>query len=89
MFMGPGMIGFFKHAKEMMLKEGVDEAAFVGMFSGIKGFVLLDTCGNTEKMRKELEEEGLGVPIVETRQIGLENVRRVVFDAIQHATSTK
>jgi len=89
MFMGPGMIGFFKHAKEMMLKEGVDAAAFVGMFSGIKGFVLLDTCGDTEKMRKDLEEEGLGVPILETRQVGLENIRQVVFDAIQHATSTK
>jgi hypothetical protein len=89
MFMGPGMIGFFKHAKEMMLKEGVDEAAFVGMFSGIKGFVLLDTCGDAEKMQKELEDEGLGVPILEARQVGLENVRRVVFDAIQHATRAK
>ncbi len=28
MFMGPGMVGFFKHAKEQMLKDGVDEAAF-------------------------------------------------------------
>ena len=52
------------------------------MFSGIKGFVLLDTCGNAEKMKNELEEAGLGVPILETRQIGLENVRQVVFDAI-------
>jgi len=56
------------------------------MFSGIKGFVILDTCGNTEKMKKVLEEAGLGVPILETRQVGLENVRRVVFDAIQQAT---
>jgi hypothetical protein len=86
MLMGPGMIEFFKHAKETMLKEGVDEAAFTNMFSGIKGFVILDTCGNTKKMKKELEESGLGVPILETRQIGLENVRRVVFDAIQQAT---
>ncbi len=52
MFMGPGMIGFFKHAKEQMLKEGVDEAAFANMFSGIKGIVLLDTCGNAEKCVK-------------------------------------
>ena len=86
MLMGPGMIEFFKHAKETMLKEGVDEAAFTSMFSGIKGFVILDTCGNTEKMKKELEESGLGVPILETRQVGLENIRRVVFDAIQQAT---
>ena len=86
MLMGPGMIEFLKHAKETMLNEGVDEAAFTSMFSGIKGFVMLDTCGNTEKMKKELEEADFGVSILETRQIGLENVRRVVFDAILQAT---
>ena len=86
MLMGPGMIEFFKHAKETMLKEGADEAAFTGLFNGIKGFVILDTCGNTEKMKKELEEAGLGVPILEIRKVGLENIRRVVFDAIQHPT---
>jgi hypothetical protein len=89
MFMGPGMIEFFKHAKQTMLKEGMDEATFAGMFSGIKGFVLLDTCGNAEKMRAELEAVGIGPPILETRQVGLENVRRVVFDAINCATRTK
>ena len=52
MFMGPGMIEFFKHAKETMLKEGVDEATFANMFSGIKGIVILDTCGNAEKCAK-------------------------------------
>ncbi len=82
MFMGPGMIEFFKHMKGELLKQGMDKEAFLGMFSGIKGFVILDTCGNAEKMKKELEETGLGVPIIETRKVGLENVRRVVFDAI-------
>ena len=62
MFMGPGMIEFFKHMKEKMLKEGVDEAAFANMFSGIKGIVLLDTCGNAEKCREELEKSGIGLP---------------------------
>ena len=89
MFMGLGMIGFFKHAKDTMLKEGVDEAAFLGMFSGIKGFVLLDTCGESETMRGELEAAGLRVPILETRKIGVKGVKRVVLDAIQHATSAK
>ena len=82
MFMGPGMVEFFKHMKGELLRQGMDEATFMDMFSGIKGFVLLDTCGNAEKMKKELEETGLGVPIIETRKVGLENVRRVVFDAI-------
>jgi hypothetical protein len=86
MFMSPGMIEFFKHMKERMLKEGVDEAAFANMFSGIKGIVLLDTCGNAEKCRGELEKSGMELPILETREIGLENVKRVIFDAIERAT---
>ena len=86
MFMGPGMIKFFKHMKEKMLKEGVDEAAFTNMFSGIKGIVLLDTCGNAEKCKEELEKLGIGLPILQTMEIGLENVRQVIFDAIEHRT---
>jgi hypothetical protein len=85
MFMGPGMIGFFKHAKEQMLKEGVDEAAFANMFSGIKGMVILDTCGDAEKCREDLEKSGIGLKILETRKIGLENVKRVILDAINRA----
>jgi hypothetical protein len=86
MFMGPGMIQFFVHMKEKMLKEGVDEAAFANMFSGIQGIVLLDTCGNKEKYKEELKQLGIGLPILETREIGLENVRQVIFDAIKRAT---
>lgn len=85
MFMGPGMVGFFKHAKETMLKEGVDEEAFANMFNGIKGIVLLDTCGNAEKCVKDIKESGMNLAIVETRKIGLENVKRVILDAIDHA----
>ena len=82
MFMGPGMIGFFRHAKEQLRREGVDDAAFANMFNGIKGAVILDTCDNAEKCRKELEESGMKLTILETRKIGLENVKQVVLDAI-------
>ena len=85
MFMGPGMIGFFKHAKEQMLKEGVDEAAFANMFSGIKGIVLLDTCGDAEKCVQDLKDSGMNLEILETRKIGLDNVKQVILDAINHA----
>ena len=85
MFMGPGMIGFFKHAKEQMLKEGVDETAFAGMFSGIRGAVILDTCGNEEKCREDLEKSGMGLKILEVRKIGVDNVRQVILDAINQA----
>ena len=89
MFMGPGMIEFFTHVKRELSKEGFDEAAFGGMFSGIKGFVLLDTCGKAKKMKLELQQSGLAVPILETRNVGLDGVKRLVFDAIHHATSSK
>jgi hypothetical protein len=86
MFMGPGMIGFFNHAKEQMLKKGVDEATFVNMFSGIKGMVILDTCGDEEKCVAELEKSGINLKIFEIRKIGLDNVKRVILDAIEQAT---
>ena len=85
MFMGPGMIGFFKGMKEKMLKNGVDEATFTNMFRGIKGFVLLDTCGDGDEWRMELEKLGMGLEVIETRKIGLENIKRVVLDALEHS----
>ena len=89
MFMGPGMIEFFKHMKERLMKEGMNESAFAGMFSGIKGIVLLDTCENAKECLEELEKSGLGLPILEVKKVGLANVRQVVFDAIQYAASAK
>lgn len=85
MFMGPGMVGFFVHAKEQMLKEGVDETAFNGMFSGIKGIVLLNTCGDASQLKADLEAAGIPLEILETRGVGLDGVRRVVLDAIDRA----
>ena len=83
MFMGPGMIEFFVHMKDRTLKEGVDEAAFANMFSGIKGIVLLDTCGNAEKLREALKKSGLGLPVLEVRHVGLGNVRLLIIDAVK------
>ena len=83
MFMGPGMIGFFKYAREQMLREGVDEVAFANMFSGIKGVVLLDTCGDAEKCKEELNKSGINLKVLETRKIDLENFSRVISDAIE------
>jgi hypothetical protein len=85
MFMGPGMIEFFKDMRRIMLQQGVDEATLAGMFSGVEGFVILDTCGDGEKWKAELEKIGLGVPVIETRKIGCGGVLSVVADAINHA----
>jgi hypothetical protein len=72
MFFDPGMIEFFRIAKKKLKQEGMDEEALQNMFSGIKGIVLLDTCGNTEKCREELEKSGIGLSILETKGIGLD-----------------
>ncbi len=84
MFMGPGMIDFFKDARANMLREGVEEEAFSSLFSGIKGFVILDTCGNGEELKAELEKIGMGVPVLEIRKIGSSGVLSVILDAINH-----
>jgi hypothetical protein len=83
MFMGPGMIDFFKDAREQLAKQGVDEETFKKMFSGVEGFVILDTVGNGEELKSNLETLGMGVRVLETRKIGPENVRLVVLEAIE------
>ena len=89
MFMGPGMIDFFRHMKEKMLKDGVDKAIFSNMFSGIKGIVLLDTCNDAEKCVEELRKIGIGLKILETRKMGLENIRQVICDAIERTFKSR
>ena len=69
-----------------MLREGVEEATFDNMFSGIKGIAVLDTCGNVEKFLEEMMKSGMKIPVIEKRQIGLEKLRQVVFDAIERAS---
>lgn len=89
MFMGPGMIEFFADMKENLINEGITEEVFVGMFSGIKGIVLLDTCGNSEKCKQDLKKLGINIEILEIHSIGTKNVLKVVSDAIDQASRIK
>jgi hypothetical protein len=83
MFMSPGMIDFFKDMKIQLTSQGVDEAVFKNMFSCIEGFVILDTVDNSEECRGELEKLNTGVRIIETRKVGVENVKLVILEAIK------
>jgi hypothetical protein len=83
MFMSVGMIDFFKDMKAQLIMQGVDEEGFKKMFSGIEGFVILDTVDNSEKCRHELEALNTGVRIIETRKVGVEPVKSVVMAAIE------
>ncbi len=89
MLMNPGMIDFFRHAKEKMLKEGVDEEAFQKMFNGIKGIVLIDTLGNAEALRQHIENMHIGLPILENKKVGLDNLKIVLSEAMQRHNQKK
>jgi hypothetical protein len=85
MFMGPGMIEFFEDMKPRMVAEGMTEDAFAGMFSGIKGFVILDTCGDGDKLAQKLKAAGLKTEVLQTRKVGADGVLCIVKEAIEKA----
>ncbi len=83
MFLTPGMIDFFNHARSMMRKEGLDEPSAKQLFNGLRGIVLLDTLGTAEKLKVEAAKLETGIPILQTLQIGTENLRNVIKEAIE------
>lgn len=83
MFLTPGMTDFFSHAKDMMLKEGIDETDVKQLFKGLRGIILLDTLGNAAQLKAEVEELDTGLEILETRHVGCGNVKNVIQEAIE------
>ncbi len=83
MFFDPGMIDFFRDAQKKLKKEGMTDDVLKTMFSGIKGIVLLDTLGNTAKCKEEIEKLHAGLAILETKDVGLNQLKRVVLEAIR------
>jgi hypothetical protein len=83
MFFDPGMIEFFRDAKKKLKQEGMDEETMRNMFSGIKGVVLLDTLGEAEKCKAEIEKLHTGLAVLETKNVGLDKLKLVVLEAIQ------
>ena len=83
MFLSPGMTDFFSHMKTMMLRENIDEDQLKQLFKGLRGIVLLDTLEKPEQLRAEVEKVDTGLSILETRHIGLKNVKNVIEEALQ------
>ncbi len=81
LFFSAGWIDFFKNMKEKLAKKGVDEAEFASYFGELKGIVLVDTLGDAEKSIIEINKLGLGLPVLEVRQVGLEGVKQVLQEA--------
>ena len=82
MFFDPGMIDFFREAQKKLRQEGMTDDAIRNMFSGIKGIILLDTLGNAEKCKAEIKELGSGLAVLETKEVGLGNLRLIIVDAV-------
>jgi hypothetical protein len=87
MFFDPGMIDFFRDAREKLKKEGMDDDALKNMFSGIRGIVLLDTLRNAEKCKADIEALSTGLQILEVKTVGLENLQAVLLEAMQRKPS--
>ncbi len=89
MFLSPGMTDFFSHIKTQMRKENVDENQLKQLFTGLRGIILLDTIGNPEQLKAKVKEVDTGLPILETRPVGLENIRKIVKEAIEKKNKQK
>jgi len=80
------MTSFFNRVKEMAKQEGVDEEALKALFNGLKGIIFLDTLGEAEKSREETEKMNTGLPILEMKTIGLENLKQLLIEAMEQNT---
>ena len=83
LFLYPGMIGFFRHFKEKAQQENLDEETINNLFSGLKGIILLDTLGEANKNKEEIEKLHSGLTILETRTIGLDKLKQLIQEAIE------
>jgi len=84
-FAGPGMADSFENFRFYLRTQGVDDidGALAKIFSGIKGVVLLDTCGEGKKLEINFKETGVPLEVLETRKVGTDNILRVIKDAIK------
>jgi hypothetical protein len=83
LFLSPGMTDFFSYIKEMMRKEGINEAGAKQLFKGLRGIILLDTLGDAARLKAEAEKLDTGLEVLETRHVGCENVKNVIREAIE------
>ncbi len=83
MVFSPGMVEFFEGVRQKAREEGIDENVLKSLFSGLKGIVLLDTLGQAKANRAEIEKMDTGLPILETKFVGLENLKQVMAEALE------
>ena len=85
LFLNPGMIGFFEHFTKAAKQEGVDEETIKQFFSGLEGIVLLDTLGDADENLQEISKLNSGLPVLETKKIGVEKLKHNILEAIERS----
>jgi hypothetical protein len=83
LFLYPGMTGFFSYFKEKAQQEGIDEEVFNKFFSGLRGIALLDTLGDPEKDKAEIEKLNTGLEVVETKTVGVNKLKELLLEVIE------
>jgi hypothetical protein len=80
-FLTPGFIHFSESIKSQTKEETRQ------MFGMLKGIILLDSLGNLEENKPEIDTfcDQTGLDILETRHVGLEGLKKVIQEAIEQA----
>ena len=83
LFLTTGFIEF----TERIMGQTVEETR--KMFSMLKGIILIDALGDLEQYRARIEaiSDRTGLPILETRKVGLDPLKNVLIEAIERAHS--
>lgn len=88
-FLGPGMAEFFRRMMGKMRKENVSEDDIKRLFNGLRGIVYLDTLGEEDNVRLDVYSLDTGLPILETRNIGLEPLKQLLCETIEKSKTSK
>jgi hypothetical protein len=82
-FLTPGMVDFFRDAKDIMRKEGYEDVPIKELFKDMRGFFVLDTMGNSSELIEETNKLETGLEILGTKYVGCDHVKTVIEEAIK------
>ncbi len=81
-FLTPGMVDFFRDAKDIMRKERYEDVPIKELFKDMRSFFVLDSMGNFSKLIEETNKLETGLEILGTKYVGCTEVKNVIQEAI-------
>lgn len=82
-FISQGMLSVFGYLKRLMKKEGFEEEDMNKIFKSAKGIIALDSLGDYSSLIEEINKQDTGLKILQTINVGCENVRQVIQESIE------